>query len=332
MENIEKKSGLKDAAYLILGILIFIGLFAFQAANQRTLGQQIEGGIFNGMAKSAINGIVAQLQVLISTFMVVNVPKKGFYTASILNGLNCLFIALIGIVLSKQVDKKDYLPGVLIPLCTIVIITIIHLYAQKISNTNKELSASNAQLTERNKVIQEKDKKLTFLAYYDVLTGLANRQLFIDKIDELINTAGNVPFTIIYTDIDNFKNINDTYGHNSGDSILSSFADRLKLVCGTSNFIARIGGNEFGVILQGNMSEGTILSFVDRMRTAISEPVIINGVPLRATMSYGITTYPQDARTSEELLKSADIAVLNAKYNGKDRPCFYNQQQHIHRQ
>ncbi len=322
MENIEKKSGLKDAAYLILGILIFIGLFAFQNAAQIP-------NVNGGMSRSAINGVIAQLQVLVSTFMVVNVPKKGFYTASILNGLHCLFVALISLVIEKNPNAA---PGVLIPLCTIVIITIIHLYAQKISNTNKELSASNAQLTERNKVIQEKDKKLTFLAYYDVLTGLANRQLFIDKIDELINTAGNVPFTIIYTDIDNFKNINDTYGHNSGDSILSSFADRLKLVCGTSNFIARIGGNEFGVILQGNMSEGTILSFVDRMRTAISEPVIINGVPLRATMSYGITTYPQDARTSEELLKSADIAVLNAKYNGKDRPCFYNQQQHIHRQ
>jgi len=281
------------------------------------------------MSRLAMNGVIAQLQVLVSTFMVVNVPKKGFYTASILNGLHCLFVALISLVIEKNPNAA---PGVLIPLCTIVIITIIYLYAQKISKTNQELSSSNAQLTERNRVIQEKDKKLTFLAYYDVLTGLANRQLFIDKIDELINTAGNVPFTIIYTDIDNFKNINDTYGHNSGDSILSSFADRLKLVCGTSNFIARIGGNEFGVILQGNMSEGTILSFVDRMRTAISEPVVINGVPLRATMSYGITTYPQDARTSEELLKSADIAVLNAKYNGKDRPCFYNQQQHIHRQ
>ncbi len=327
MENIEKKSGLKDAAYLILGILIFIGLFAFQTANQRNAAQI--PNVNGGMSRLAINGVIAQLQVLVSTFMVVNVPKKGFYTASILNGLNCLFVALISLVIEKNPNAA---PGVLIPLCTIVIITIIYLYAQKISKTNQELSASNAQLTERNRVIQEKDKKLTFLAYYDVLTGLANRQLFIDKIDELINTAGNVPFTIIYTDIDNFKNINDTYGHNSGDSILSSFADRLKLVCGTSNFIARIGGNEFGVILQGNMSEGTILSFVDRMRTAISEPVVINGVPLRATMSYGITTYPQDARTSEELLKSADIAVLNAKYNGKDRPCFYNQQQHIHRQ
>ncbi len=327
MENIEKKSGLKDAAYLILGILIFIGLFVFQTANQRNAAQI--PNVNGGMSRLAINGVIAQLQVLVSTFMVVNVPKKGFYTASILNGLNCLFVALISLVIEKNPNAA---PGVLIPLCTIVIITIIYLYAQKISKTNKELSSSNAQLTERNRVIQEKDKKLTFLAYYDVLTGLANRQLFIDKIDELINTAGNVPFTIIYTDIDNFKNINDTYGHNSGDSILSSFADRLKLVCGTSNFIARIGGNEFGVILQGNMSEGTILSFVDRMRTAISEPVIINGVPLRATMSYGITTYPQDARTSEELLKSADIAVLNAKYNGKDRPCFYNQQQHIHRQ
>ena len=327
MENFENKSGLKDSAYLILGILIFIGLFAFQTANQRNAAQI--PNVNGGMSRLAINGVIAQLQVLVSTFMVVNVPKKGFYTASILNGLNCLFVALISLVIEKNPNAA---PGVLIPLCTIVIITIIYLYAQKISKTNQELSASNAQLTERNRVIQEKDKKLTFLAYYDVLTGLANRQLFIDKIDELINTAGNVPFTIIYTDIDNFKNINDTYGHNSGDSILSSFADRLKLVCGTSNFIARIGGNEFGVILQGNMSEGTILSFVDRMRTAISEPVVINGVPLRATMSYGITTYPQDARTSEELLKSADIAVLNAKYNGKDRPCFYNQQQHIHRQ
>lgn len=327
MENIEKKSGLKDVAYLILGIIIFIGLFVFQTVNQKNAAQMSNVG--GGMSRLAMNGVIAQLQVLVSTFMVVNVPKKGFYTASILNGLNCLFVALISLVIEKNPNAA---PGVLIPLCTIVIITIIYLYAQKISKTNQELSSSNAQLTERNRVIQEKDKKLTFLAYYDVLTGLANRQLFIDKIDELINTAGNVPFTIIYTDIDNFKNINDTYGHNSGDSILSSFADRLKLVCGTSNFIARIGGNEFGVILQGNMSEGTILSFVDRMRTAISEPVIINGVPLRATMSYGITTYPQDARTSEELLKSADIAVLNAKYNGKDRPCFYNQQQHIHRQ
>ena len=188
---------------------------------------------------------------------------------------------------------------------------------------HEELTESYEQLIETNRVIQEKDEKLTYLAYYDVLTSMPNRQLFIDKLEA--NITNSNPCTIIYSDIDDFKKINDIYGHNVGDAILCAYAERLKTFCTDPNFVARIGGDEFGIILNGSLPEASIINYIEKIRNLISEPVNVNGALFRTTMSYGIASYPQDGRNSVEIFRCTDIAVFNAKANGKDRPCFFSQ-------
>lgn len=147
----------------------------------------------------------------------------------------------------------------------------------------------------------------------------------------MIEEDKNTPFSVIFFDIDDFKKINDSYGHNTGDIMLTTYADRLKLFCGKSNFVGKLGGDEFAVIVKGNMSEASIVNYIERLRAAVCEPVQANGVVLQTTMSFGVAIYPNDGINSEDILKSTDIAVFNAKANGKDRTCFYSQQQFTQR-
>ena len=219
---------------------------------------------------------------------------------------------------------KSQLPGILTPICTIVTIAIIYIYLSKTHKMNQELTESYENLMETNRIIKEKDEKLTYLAYYDILTGMPNRQLFIDKLED--NIRKQAPCAVIYTDIDDFKKINDIYGHNVGDAMLIAYAERLKRFCGEINFAGRIGGDEFGIILNGNLNESAVLEYIEKIRGIISEPVEVNGALFRITMSYGIAFYPQDGRSTVEIFRCTDVAVFNAKANGKDRPYFFSQQ------
>lgn len=216
------------------------------------------------------------------------------------------------------------LPGILIPICTAITIAIIYIYLSRTQKMHEELSESYETLMETNRIIKEKDEKLTYLAYYDLLTGMPNRQLFIDKLED--NISKQAPCVVIYTDIDDFKKINDVYGHNVGDAMLIAYAERLKRFCGEINFVSRIGGDEFGIILNGNLNESAVLEYIEKIRGIIAEPVEVNGALFRITMSYGIAFYPQDGRSTVEIFRCTDVAVFNAKANGKDRPYFFSQQ------
>ncbi len=309
----EKKSNqTKEVVILVVGIILFLVLFAAQGGVSRALasGQQVPPFM------SSLNGIIAQAHVLISTFLVVAARKKGYIAAVILN-----LISAVSVVINSRTPI-----GIVVSLISIVTITVIYVYYLKVSKANEELSVTNNELRENNRIMREKDEKLTYLAYYDVLTGLANRQLFIEQIDDMIETNSKTPFTVIFFDIDDFKQINDSYGHNTGDVMLSTYADRLRLFCGEENFVGKLGGDEFAVILPGAVTESGIVSYIERLRNAVCKPVQVEGTVLRTSMSFGVASYPNDGANSQDILKSTDIAVYNAKANGKDRTCFYSQQ------
>lgn len=270
---------------------------------------------------SSTSGVCSQLQVLLSTFIVLGAPKKGYITAIIMNiiGLvSCLLKVIVFNVLSS-------LPGVIIPVSTLILVTIIQVFSNRVNQKNEELSKNYEQLMETNRIIRDKDEKLTYLAYYDVLTSLPNRHLFIEKIDETIVNNSNMPFTVILADIDNFKMINNTYGSSSGDVLLATYAEKFKTLCGDSVFLGRIGGNEYGFIIQGNMSEANILNFIEKVQNILSEPVQIGSDIISATASFGIASYPNNAVSSSDMLTCINSAVSYAKSNGKNRPCFYEQ-------
>ena len=264
-----------------------------------------------GPKGTILQGVSSQLLILFSAFVVVAFPRFGYYTAV---GVNLISIVRIFIALTRF-GMSTAVSGLLSSVATIILVTIIFLF-------NNKLLKSNAELTETNNKLREKDEKLTYLAYYDILTGLPNRQLFIERIDEAIGTSS--PFTVIAANIDNFKNINNELGNNAGDAVLCSYSKKLKKMCGNSVFIARINGDEFGFIIYGKGSESSVLNFIDTIKEVISEPIKFNDIKLNITMSFGIAFYPENASDSTEMLKCVSSALSVSKANGKNIHYFYN--------
>lgn len=270
---------------------------------------------------AATAGTVTQISSLMSAFITLAIYKKGFYVAFVCNFISTAYI-VIKIVM---IGNTEAIPGVISAVVTLILITIIYLFSKKLSEKNSEIAKSYAQIVETNKVIKEKDEKLSYLAYYDILTKLPNRHMFIEKINETILNASNSPFTVLLVDIDNFKQINDAYGNQSGDVMLVTYAEKLKLFCQDSIFLGRIGGDEYGFIIQGNLTEANILNYVEKIQNIISEPIQINNTMVSSTASIGIASYPNNAVNSSDMLRCLDSAVYFAKANGKNRPCFYEQ-------
>ncbi len=311
---------LKENIFLVIGSIIFVSLMILQTALSRPRGGN------SGLNVTTINGLICQFHVLVTSFMVVAVGKKGYVASIVLNIMSALSTLIMGVIVAKSMRA---MPGVIVPIITIMAVTITYVYSLRIEKSKAELEKNNKELMETNKLIREKDETLTYLAYYDVLTGLANRQLFIERVDESIQENAKTPFTIIYFDIDDFKQINDAYGHNTGDMMLSTYADRLRIFCGDSDFVAKLGGDEFAVILKGSVTENGVASYIERLRNVVCKPVQIEGITLQTSMSFGVASYPESGSNSQELLRNTDIAIYNAKANGKNRICFYSQQQFV---
>ena len=184
-----------------------------------------------------------------------------------------------------------------------------------------ELTKSYEQAIENNRIIQEKDEVLSYLAYYDRLTQMPNRHSFMENLEERVATGGDC--TIIYIDIDNFKNINDTFGHSTGDELLVEYSKKIEELCGEENFAAKIGGDEYGIILRSGFSTNDIINFVAQLQNIFAECIILRGDEFSLTASYGAANFPSDARSSEDLFRAAESAMFSAKANGKNQLCFF---------
>ncbi|DAB35184.1 MAG TPA: GGDEF domain-containing protein [Sulfurospirillum sp. UBA12182] len=168
---------------------------------------------------------------------------------------------------------------------------------------------------------KEFEKEIRFLALNDVLTRLPNRTFLKQKMEEKINKTPDLEFAFLFLDLDYFKNINDIYGHSKGDYIIQQVATRLQKALLKNDFIARVGGDEFVVLIENleNLKSQCQLLF-----NALEEPFIINNEHNKIGVSIGIALYPKDGNTLEELFKNADTAMYVAKNSGKNRYCFYH--------
>ncbi|MGA3140514.1 MAG: EAL domain-containing protein, partial [Xanthobacteraceae bacterium] len=172
----------------------------------------------------------------------------------------------------------------------------------------------------RTKEKRSADRRIRYLAHHDVLTGLANRASLIELLDkELLG----LPFrggslAVHFIDLDHFKGINDAFGHDGGDFLLKTFAERLQAVTRFDDVMARLGGDEF-VVVQNNINgRDDAERFAHRVVTALTEPVKFNAHELAATLSIGFALAPADGSSSERLLKSADLALYKAKADGRN--------------
>ena len=175
--------------------------------------------------------------------------------------------------------------------------------------------------------IKESQRKMEQLAYYDVLTGLANRSYFRDQLRKAIamSSRGYYHFALLYFDLDEFKRINDTLGHDAGDELLKEVARRLISRLREEDTIARLGGDEFAVILSGISDRKQAAAIATNLQQAFALPVKLAGHDVSISASIGITIAPEDADEEELLLKHADLAMYEAKARGKNTFHFFSQ-------
>lgn len=177
-------------------------------------------------------------------------------------------------------------------------------------------------------IANEKDseQKLHFMSYYDDITGIPNRKMFIKKFEELINNNSNSKsqLGIIFFDIDNFKNINDTYGYEVGDEMLLKLCERIENILDGRHTFARFGGDEFVIAFSNIITDKEISEFLDELLLRLRKPFEVNNKKIYCTISIGVSVYPKDSNRLDILLKTADMALHSAKEEGKNRYKFFD--------
>ncbi len=168
------------------------------------------------------------------------------------------------------------------------------------------------------------ERHVRHLAYNDTLTGLPNRLLFMEYLSRAIerSEARNGTLAILFLDLDRFKFINDTLGHEAGDKLLATMAQRLKGCVRADDCVARLGGDEFTVLLDELPGSGVAASVAQNICRTVSAPLIIDGQEIVVTASIGIALYPQDGPDINRLLRHADTAMYRAKSSGSGF-CYY---------
>ena len=173
---------------------------------------------------------------------------------------------------------------------------------------------------------KDAEQKLQKLAFYDALTAQPNRQYFEEELSTNLRLAHrqNTKLFLIFLDLDNFKHINDALGHEAGDQVLIESAKRLKRRLRETDFLSRIGGDEFTIIINGATDSEQVAELAQSLITAISQPIVISDSEFKVGASLGIAIYPDDASNAQDLIKRADIAMYNAKDLGKNQLSFFS--------
>ncbi|OGO16933.1 MAG: hypothetical protein A2Z02_03215 [Chloroflexi bacterium RBG_16_48_7] len=203
--------------------------------------------------------------------------------------------------------------------------TVIQLRA-----TTKELEGYRDTLEqrviERTAALSKANEELDRLATHDVLTGLTNRLMFVQLLNRAIQSARrhNRQFAVFFIDLDRFKIINDTLGHETGDLLLQEIAGRLRQSLRVTDIIARLGGDEFVVLIEEITNTEKVAVVARKILSAIGKPMILKGEECHVTGSIGISIFPGDGEDEQSLMKSADIAMYSAKEEGKNNYQFYS--------
>ncbi len=165
------------------------------------------------------------------------------------------------------------------------------------------------------------NQKIEQLAYCDFLTGLPNRVILVDRLRQAIDLAKRIKkkIGILFLDLDGFKTINDTFGHFQGDELLKDVAARLVNLVRESDTVARMGGDEFIIMVQNLESDDDILTVANKIIDAFRQPFDLNHNEIYVTASIGISIFPEDGETHELLLKNADLAMYKAKEMGRNQ-------------
>lgn len=249
------------------------------------------------LESGGINGVISQLIILMLIWLEINIKKAYPLCMTLIT----IFIGtmFIPIFATKSFESA---PGIAMALGGICTLIVIHKYMKKISFN---------------------EDKLKNIANTDYLTKLPNRRDLMNVIDSLMEN--NEKFALVFIDIDNFKKINDTLGHDSGDNVLCKVAERWNSIKDDNDYIARLGGDEFALIIQNYLSEESLHDHVKKFSEYIQQKLIINERNIFISASFGIICSSQCDET-KQMLKFADIAMYNAKFQPKNKICFFREE------
>lgn len=171
-----------------------------------------------------------------------------------------------------------------------------------------------------------KEREARYLAYHDELTNLPNRTLFYERLEHALDLAKRKEdyLAVIFLDLDEFKTVNDTFGHAQGDLLLQKVAKRILVALREHDTFARLGGDEFVIMLEDVEDREAIVNVLDRIKHALDTPISLGTNQVYITPSLGVALYPEDGDDADDLLKKADMAMYNSKKHGKNTYSFYS--------
>jgi len=198
--------------------------------------------------------------------------------------------------------------------------------ADSINKMQKEIYNSYMEAKKTETELKEQKEFLAYQAHHDALTGLPNRALLYDRLEQFIKESKRHKnkFAVLFIDLDHFKEINDSLGHNTGDEVLKMIASRLRKVLRSEDTVVRLGGDEFTVILNelAQAQEASIVA--DKILEILSKQIEYKENTLYISSSIGISIYPDDGQDSQSLLQFADSAMYKAKYEGRNNYQYYS--------
>ncbi len=186
----------------------------------------------------------------------------------------------------------------------------------------QDLQVLNISLEQK---IADRTKHLAWQVNHDILTGLPNRALLFERLSQAILRAkrSDIILAVLFIDLDGFKAINDTFGHDKGDYLLVELAKRFIDAIREPDTVARLGGDEFVILMQMKREEDLVPP-LERIKHLINEPIITEGQALKVSPSIGVTLYPRDLSDADNLLRHADHAMYEAKQKGPNQVCFFD--------
>lgn len=211
-------------------------------------------------------------------------------------------------------------------------------YAAKLDEAYRQLEASHQNLEQkvqqRTQGLMRTNRHLEFLATHDSLTGLPNRLLFYDRLEQAIRTGERFQqqFAILFVDLDNFKQVNDIFGHPVGDVVLKEIGRLITSSLRESDTVARLAGDEFAIILDHIRTPEDALCLAENIRQHIGRNLTVLDHTINMTASIGISLFPRDGVDAQTLLRKADEAMYRAKIDGKDRCVLANEYQIEHQE
>ncbi|WP_052414428.1 EAL domain-containing protein [Paenibacillus sp. FSL R5-0345] len=204
----------------------------------------------------------------------------------------------------------------------------------KLSNSYQELEATYEQLATTQQELQvqynmllDNQKYIHRLAYVDELSNLPNRLCLLESMEKYLQRPGG-KFALLFLDSDNFKYINDTLGHKSGDVLIQKASKRLQSLMQEGDMLSRLGGDEFVVFIKDTEDREDVLNLAERIMRSFRQSFVIGESNLYVSLSVGISFYPEDGETAEQILSNADVAMYRAKEDGKGTYVVYDKSMH----